>query len=114
MTKVKWAVSSRKRRKKTLKATEGHQGSRSRLIRTAKESLRKALVCSYYDRKKKKGNFRALWINRINAACGEEEISYSRFMSGLKKAGIILNRKMLAEIAATDSRGIKALIKKVQ
>jgi len=113
MSRVKHAVSSRKRRKKTLKSVKGQRGARSKLLRIAKEASRSALISSYIDRKKKKSNFRSLWITRISAICKEEGISYSKFISGLKKAGIALDRKMLAEIAVTDNRGFKALIKKV-
>ena len=111
MPKVKHAVSSRKRRKKTLKAAKGQFGARSKLLRTAKEAVRKGMVNSYRDRKKKKSNMRSLWIVRINAACETEEISYSKFIAGLKKAEILLDRKMLAEIAANDSTGFKSLVK---
>ncbi len=113
MTKVKYAPSSRKRRKKVLKAVKGQRGARSKLLRTARESLRKGLVLSYIDRKKKKGDFRSLWITRITAACRAEGTSYSRFISGLKKANIILNRKILADLAMNDARAFKTLINKV-
>jgi large subunit ribosomal protein L20 len=112
MAKVKHAVSSRKRRKKTLNAVKGQRGSRSTLFRIAKEALRKSLIASYIDRKKKKIRFRSLWITRVNAACKLEGLSYSKFISGLKKAKIELNRKMLAEIAVTDNIGFKALVEK--
>ncbi|MBD3295982.1 MAG: 50S ribosomal protein L20 [Candidatus Omnitrophica bacterium] len=114
MSRVKHATSSLKRRKKVMKAVKGQRGSRSRLYRTAKEAARKSLLSSYYDRKKKKGMFRTLWIKRISAACRKEEISYSKFMSGLKKKGIELNRKILADLAANDSGGFKALVKKTK
>ncbi|NQT33411.1 MAG: 50S ribosomal protein L20 [Candidatus Omnitrophica bacterium] len=114
MTKVKHATSSLKRRKKVLKHTKGQRGSRSKLLRTAKEAERKSLISSYIDRKKKKGNFRSLWIIRITAACKEEGISYSKFIAGLKKNKIELNRKMLSEIAVNDKRGFKSIIKKVK
>ena len=114
MTKVKHAASSLKRRKKVLKAAKGQRGSRSKLFRTAKESVIKGMISSYTDRKKKKRDFRALWISRISAACKEEGISYSKFISVLKKSEIELNRKMIADIAATDIRGFKALVKKTK
>lgn len=114
MAKVKHATSSLKRRKRTLKAVKGQRGSRSKLLRTAKEASRKSLVASYIDRKKKKSNFRAIWITRITAACKEEGISYSKFIAGLKKAKIELNRKILADLAMNDNRGFKALVKKVK
>lgn len=113
MTKVKHAPSSLRRRKKTLKAVKGQRGARSKLLRTAKDAERRGMVSSYIDRKKKKSNFRSLWIVRITAACKEEGVLYSRFIAGLKKSGILLNRKILADLAATDIRGFKALIKKV-
>ena len=112
MGKVKHAVSSLKRRKKVLKAVKGQRGSRSKLLRTAKEAQREALITNYIDRKRKKSDFRSLWITRINSACKNEDISYSKFIAGLKKANIILNRKMLSEIAVCDPSGFKALIKK--
>lgn len=114
MSRVKHAPSSHKRRKKVMKAVKGQRGSRSRLYRTAKEAARKSLLNSYYDRKKKKRMFRSLWITRISAACRKEGISYSKFMAGLKKKDIELNRKILADLAATDSGGFKALVKKTK
>ncbi len=114
MTKVKHAVASRKKRKKFLNAAKGNFGARSKLLRTVKEAVRKSLVSNYYDRKKKKGNFRALWITRIAAACKMEGLTYSKFMCGLKQAQIALNRKMLADIANNDNKGFKALVKKVK
>jgi large subunit ribosomal protein L20 len=110
MTKVKHAPSSLKRRKKTLKAAKGQRGSRSKLLRTAKEAVRKGMASSYVGRKRKKREFRQLWISRISAACKEEGISYSKFMSGLKKAKVEMNRKVLAGIAADDSRAFKKLV----
>jgi len=114
MTKVKWSVSSRRRRKKILKAAKGQRSARSKLIRTAKESLRRSRIFNYFHRKKKKGDFRSLWITRVNAACEEENMSYSKFMGKLKKAGITLNRKMLADMAMNDIQGFKALVKKIK
>lgn len=113
MPRVKHATSSLKRRKKVLKAVKGQRGSRSKLHKVAKEALRKSLISSYIDRKKKKRDYRSLWITRITAACREEGISYSKFIAGLKTAKIELNRKMLADIAANDNRGFKTLVKKV-
>ena len=113
MARVQHGPSSLKRKKKVLKAVKGQRGSRSKLLRTAKESARKSLIANYYDRKKKKSDFRSLWITRINAACREEGVSYSKFIAGLKNANIVLDRKMLAFIAENDSRGFKTLIKKV-
>ena len=112
MPRVKHATSSLKRKKKVLKAVKGQYGARSKKLRTAKEAARKGLIYSYIDRKKKKRDFRSLWITRITAACRANDTSYSKFMSGLKKAGVELNRKMLADIAANDERGFKTLVKK--
>ncbi|RKY41790.1 MAG: 50S ribosomal protein L20 [Candidatus Makaraimicrobium thalassicum] len=114
MTKVKHAASSLRRRKKVLKAVKGQRGARSKLLRTAKEAARKSLIFSYIGRKEKKRNFRSLWISRITAACRGQDISYSKFIAGLKKARINLNRKILADIAANDNRGFKVLVKKVK
>ena len=111
MTKVKHAASSLRRRKKVLKAAKGQHGSRSKLLRTAKEAVRKSLISNYIDRKKKKRDFRSLWIVRITAACRGEGTSYSKFIAGLKRARVTLNRKILADIAANDNRGFKALVK---
>ncbi len=114
MTRVKHAASSLKRKKKVLKAVKGQRGARSRLLRTAKEAVRKSMVASYIGRKKKKSDFRALWITRITAACKAEGTSYSKFIAGLKNAKIILNRKILADIAASDNDGFKVLVEKVK
>ncbi|MFH1837045.1 MAG: 50S ribosomal protein L20 [Candidatus Omnitrophota bacterium] len=112
MSRVKHAVSSRKRRKRTLEIVKGQRGTRSKLHKVAKEAGRKSMIASYGARKKKKGDFRALWITRITAACQAEGISYSKFIAALKRANIVLNRKMLAELAATDNRAFKAIVKK--
>lgn len=110
MTKVKFAVASRKKRKKILKRAKGQFGGRSKLYRTAKESVMKGMYYSYRDRKQKKRLFRRLWIARINAACREHDLSYSRFLNGLKKARILLNRQILAEIAINDKKGFGKLV----
>ncbi len=114
MSRVKHAASSLKHRKKVLEAAKGQFGARSKSYKIAKESVRKGMAASYVDRKKKKGDFRSLWITRINAACRAEGISYSRFITGLKRSGIALNRKMLADIAVQDGRGFKAIVKKIK
>lgn len=93
---------SRKRRKKILKRAKGNYGGRSRLLRTAKETVQKSLQYSYRDRRNKKRDFRRLWITRISAMCRAQGVSYSAFMNGLKKSGVNLDRKMLADIAARD------------
>ena len=95
-------VAAHRRHKKVLKAAKGNFGGRSRLYRTAKETVQKGLMYSFIDRRKKKRDFRSLWIIRINAAARLNGMSYSEFISGLKKAGIELNRKLLADIAARD------------
>lgn len=103
-------VASRRRRKKVMKAARGYLGGRHRLFQNAKETLRRALQYAYRDRKQKKRNFRRLWITRINAACRMNEISYSRFMNGLKLAGIELDRKILSEIALNDPEGFATIV----
>jgi len=110
MARVRHAPASRRRRKRTLKKAKGQYGARSRLYRTAKESVAKAMAYSYRDRKAKKREFRSLWIIRINAACKRNGISYSRFINGLKKAQSPLNRKMLAEIASSDKTAFAKLV----
>lgn len=112
MGKVKHAVSSRAHRKKALKAAEGYFGSRSRLYRIAKEAGRKSLIYEYIGRKRKKREFRSLWITRINAACKAGGTTYNKLISGLKKANIQLDRKALADIAVNDAAGFKFLMKK--
>ena len=114
MAKVKWAVASKARRKRVLKKAKGQFGGRSKLIRTAKESVQKGMAYAYRDRKQKKRLFRRLWILRINAACKEAGISYSRFIDGLKKANIDLDRKVLSDLAATDPKGFNAVLKIIQ
>ena len=112
MTKVKHATSSRRHRKKQLKAAEGYFGSKSRLYRIAKEAVRKGLIYNYVGRKRKKREYRSLWITRISAACKAEGTTYNKLISGLKKAKVQLDRKALADIAANDSAGFKFLLKK--
>ncbi len=114
MTKVKWVVAAKKRRKKVMKRAKGQYGGRSRLYRTAKESVQKGMYYSYRDRKQKKRSFRNLWIARVNAACREAGISYSKFMNGLKKAKIALNRKMLADLAVNDKKAFVEIVKAVK
>ena len=114
MTKVKHAKSSQARKKKIFKTVKGQVGSRSKLLKTAKEAARKSLIANYIGRKKKKGDFRSLWITRITAMCRAEGTSYSKFMAGMKKADITLNRKMLAELAAQDAPAFKELIEKAK
>jgi large subunit ribosomal protein L20 len=110
MARVKHAPASRRRRKKILKMAKGQYGARSRLYRTAKESVARAMAYSYRDRKIKKRNLRALWIARINAACREHAISYSKFINGIKKAKSSLDRKILADIAVSDKTAFGKLV----
>lgn len=98
------------KRKKVLKATKGFYGSRSKLYRTAKDARRRALQHSYIDRKRKKRDFRSLWITRINAAARMHDMSYSQLIFGLKSAGIDMNRKMLADLAVNDINAFKAIV----
>jgi len=102
MARVKGAINARKRHKKVLKLAKGYFGARSKQYRTAKQSVMRAMASSFAGRKQTKREYRRLWIARINAAARMNGISYSRFMSGLKAAGIDLNRKMLAEMAVND------------
>ena len=111
MTRVKNSVVTKKRHKKVLKAAKGYFGSKHRLYKTAKEQLMHSGQYAFRDRKQKKRDFRKLWITRINAACRENEISYSRFIEGLTKAGVEVNRKMLSEIAINDKEAFANLVK---
>jgi large subunit ribosomal protein L20 len=103
------AVASRRRRKKIIKEAKGFRGRRSKLFRYAKNAVMKARVYAYRDRKTRKRNFRMLWQLRINAASRALGLSYSRFMEGLKAAGILVDRKILADIAVTDEAAFKAI-----
>ena len=111
MTRVKGGTVSKTRRRKVLKAAKGYFGSKHRLYKTAQEQVFHSGVYAYRDRRTNKRNFRKLWITRINAACRLNEISYSKFISGLNKAGIEVNRKMLSELAIDDAKGFAALVK---
>ena len=111
MTRVKNSVATKARHKKVLKAAKGYFGSKHRLYKTAKEQLMHSGQYAYRDRKQRKRDFRKLWITRINAACRENEISYSKFISGLNKAGVEVNRKMLSEIAIEDPKAFTNLVK---
>jgi len=113
MPRAKTSVPSRHRRKKILKAAKGYYGGKHRLLKTAKESVEKALSYSYRDRKKRIGQFRRLWITRINAAVRTEGLSYSKFMDALKKKDIQINRKILADMAVNDPEGFKNLVQQV-
>jgi large subunit ribosomal protein L20 len=110
MAKIKHSVATRKRKKRTLKEAKGFWGDRSKQYRQARRALLHAKVYAYRDRRVKKREFRQLWIARINAACRESGITYSRFMNGLKKAKILVDRKILAELAVKDSAVFKQLV----
>ena len=114
MARVKGAIMTHKRHKKILKLAKGYFGGKSKLFRTANEAVMKSLVYAYTGRKLKKRDFRSLWITRISAQCKLNDINYSRFMCGLKKAGIDLNRKMLAELAVSDKEAFSALCEKAK
>ena len=111
MTRVKNSVTTKARHKKVLKAAKGYFGSKHRLYKTAKEQLMHSGQYAFRDRRQKKRDFRKLWITRINAACRENEISYSRFIEGLNKAGVEVNRKMLSEIAIENPKAFAELVK---
>ncbi len=110
MTRVKNGTIHRARREKVLKQAKGYFGSKHRLYRTAKEQVMNSLSYSYRDRRQKKRDFRKLWITRINAACREHNISYSRFINGLNKANVTVNRKMLSELAISNPEHFASLV----
>ena len=110
MTRVKGGTVARARRKKVLKEAKGYFGSKHRLYKTAHEQVMHSGVYAFRDRKQNKRNFRKLWITRINAGCRENEISYSRFIDGLNKAGIAVNRKMLSELAIDNPKAFSDLV----
>lgn len=110
MARIKGAMMTRKRRKKTLKLAKGYWGSKSKHFKMAKEQVMKSGNYAFVGRKQKKRDFRSLWITRINAACRAEGVNYSTFMNGLKKSGIELNRKMLSEMAIHDPKSFSVLV----
>lgn len=110
MARVKRAVNAHKKRKTTLERASGYRGQRSRLYRKAKEQVTHSLVYSYNDRRKKKGNFRSLWIQRINAAARAQGLTYNRFIQGLNLAGVEVDRKILADLAVNDVAAFNALV----
>lgn len=114
MPRVKRGTNRRDYRRKTLRLAKGYFLTKSKLNRSAQEAVEKALRYGYVGRRLKKRNFRSLWIVRINAACRNSEISYSKFVSGLKRAGIELNRKVLADIAVNDASGFVSLVEKAK
>ena len=114
MARIKGGLNAKKRHNRTLKLAKGYRGARSKQYRVAKQSVMRALTSSYAGRKQKKRQFRQLWIARISAAVAPFGINYSRFMNGLKKAGIELNRKMLSEMAINDPKSFAALVETVK
>jgi len=110
MAKIKHSVATRRRKKRLLKAAKGYWGDRSKQYQQAKRALQHAKVYAYRDRRVKKREFRSLWIVRINAACRLNDITYSRFINGLKKAKITLDRKIMADLAVKDAAAFKKLV----
>src|SRR3954465_5920172 len=110
MARVKRAVNAQKKRRVTLERASGYRGQRSRLYRKAKEQVTHSLVYSYNDRRKKKGDFRRLWIQRINAGARANGITYNRFIQGLRAAGVEVDRKILADLAVNDAPAFAALV----
>ena len=110
MERVKGAMHAKAKHNRILKLAKGYRGARSKQYRIAKQTVMRALSTAYEGRKQRKRQFRQLWIARINAACRMNEISYSKFMFGLKKAEIVLNRKVLAELAINDAEGFTKLV----
>ena len=110
MARIKGGLNAKKRHNRTLKLAKGYRGARSKQYRVAKQSVMRALASSYAGRKQKKRQFRQLWIARINAAARMNGLSYSKFMHGLKLAGVDINRKMLSEIAICDPEGFTAIV----
>ncbi len=114
MARIKGAMMTRKRRKKTLKLAKGYYGAKSKHFKMAKQAVMKSGNYAYIGRKQKKRDFRKLWITRISAACKANGTNYSTFMNSLKKAEIALNRKMLAEIAVSDPKAFSSLVEQVK
>lgn len=108
------AVASRARRKKILKAAKGYRGGRSKLLKTAKESVQKALLYAYRDRRQRKRDFRGLWIVRINAAAREHGLSYSEFINALKKSNVTISRNILADLAVREPNIFATLVNEVK
>ena len=110
MARVKRAVNAQKKRRVVLERASGYRGQRSRLYRKAKEQVTHSLVYSYNDRRKKKGDFRKLWIQRINAAARSHGMTYNRFIQGIKAAGVEVDRKILADLAVNDAPAFAVLV----
>jgi len=111
MARVKRSVHAKKKRRVILERASGYYGNKSRSYRAANEQLMHSMQYAYRDRRARKGDFRSLWIQRINAACRQEGVSYSRFIAGLKAAGVEVDRKVLADLAVTDPAAFSALVK---
>ena len=111
MARVKRAVNAQKKRRSTLERASGYRGQRSRLYRKAKEQVTHSLVYAYRDRKARKGDFRKLWIQRINAASRENGLTYNRLIQGLKLAGVEVDRRVLADLAVNDAAAFAAIVK---
>jgi large subunit ribosomal protein L20 len=114
MARVKRAVHSKKHRRATLDRAKGYFGNKSRSYRAANEQVMHSLQYAFRDRRARKGEFRKLWIQRINAACRQHDMSYSRFIAGLREAGIEVDRKVLADLAVTDPAAFAALVEKAR
>lgn len=114
MARIKGAMATRKRRKKTLKLAKGYWGAKSKHFKMAKQAIMKSGNYAYIGRKHRKRDFRRLWITRISAACRMNGVNYSTFINGLKKSNINLNRKMLAEIAVSDLEAFKSLVEQAK
>ncbi len=110
MARVKRAVNAQKKRRSTLERASGYRGQRSRLYRKAKEQVTHSMVYAYRDRKKRKGDFRKLWIQRINAAARAEGMTYNRFIQGLKAAEVVVDRRVLADLAVNDPAAFTSLV----
>ena len=114
MARVKRSVHSKKRRRSTLEKAKGYYGNKSRSVRAANEQVMHSGNYAYRDRRARKGEFRKLWIQRINAACRANDMSYSRFIAGLKAAGVEVDRKVLADLAVREPAAFKALVDQAQ
>jgi large subunit ribosomal protein L20 len=114
MPRVKRGVTARARHKKILALAKGFRGRRNNVFRVAKQAVMRAGQYAYRDRRNRKRVFRALWITRINAACRQHDLSYSRFINGLKKAGITMDRKLLADLAVTDKAAFETIVKQAK
>jgi len=114
MPRVKRAVHAQKKRRKVFKTAKGFRGGHGNLLRSAKEAIARALRYAYRDRRTKKREFRALWVTRVNAAARENGLSYSQFIFGLKKAGVEVDRKILADLAVNDAEGFRSLAEKAR